>query len=155
MAELPFAVETPGAGVAVAADGNPHTVLQVVAPANQRLVLDSVDVGGKGTVVTDGPIRVRILRQTTAGTMTALTPVKLDDSLAETIQSTAQHTATAEPTASDVIWEGTFHPQSSTGKSWPYGKEPKIKGGGRLGMEITLPGSGSSNTVVGSMHLRE
>ena len=113
------------------------TVMQLVAPANQRLKVARVGVFFNGTSTTAQPVQVRVLRQTSAGTMSALTPVKLNNSDGETIQSTAQQNASAEPTASDVydVWE--IHPQSGYDVMYPLGQELVVKGGDRLGIECT------------------
>jgi len=115
------------------------TVLQVVAPANQRLKVLSWGVFFDGTSVTEAPVEIVLQRQSTAGTMSALTPVKNDDSLAETIQTTAQHTATAEPTSGDVIDVVEVHPQQGYEKLYPLGQEPIIGGGDRLAIRCTAP----------------
>lgn len=108
------------------------TILQVVAASNHRVVLNKIVVSFEGVTVTDAPIQVRVLRQTTAGTMSALTLVK-DGDTAETLEVTAQHTASAEPTAGDVLESQMVHPQSSRVFVGPY----VVPGGGRLGVEVT------------------
>ena len=70
------------------------TIMQLVAASNHRVKLLEWGVYFDGTSTTAEPVQVRLLRQTTAGTMSSLTPTKNDDSLAETLQTTAQHTAT-------------------------------------------------------------
>ena len=113
------------------------TILQIVAATNQRVLIDEIAISFKGTSPTDAPIWLRVLRQTTAGTMSALTPVKNNNGDDETLQTTAQHTATAEPTAGDVLMAQEIHPQ--TGYTWqaPFGRQIVVKGGGRLGIEVT------------------
>lgn len=117
------------------------TLLQIVAPTNQRLKVREVSVSGKGVSNTGTPGKVRVLRQTSAGTMSALTPVKWDSTDDETLQVTAQHTATAEPSAGNVLMIEEMHPQ--TGFCWqaPFGGEIIVPGGTRLGVEITLDAS--------------
>lgn len=115
------------------------TVIQIVAPANHRLRVKRVGVFFDGTSVTAEPIQVRVLRQTTAGTMSALTPVPLDKSLAETLLTTAQHTATAEPTAGDVVDVFECHPQQGYEIIYPLGDEIIVQGAGKLGIECTAP----------------
>lgn len=115
------------------------TVLQVVAPTNHRVKVLSWGVYFDGVSSAAEPVQVRLLRQTTAGTMTSLTLVKRDNSLSETIQSTAQHTATAEPTAGDVLEGKEVHAQGGYEKIFPFGQEIIIGGGGRLGIECTAP----------------
>lgn len=114
------------------------TVLQLIAPANQRLKLLRWGLYFDGTSATDEPVYVRLLRQTTAGTMSALTIVKNNAGDAETLQGTAQHTATVEPTASDVLDSVNIHPQGGGYEViFPVGQEVVISGGGRLGIECT------------------
>lgn len=117
--------------------GGAKTVIQVVAPSNIRVKILGWGVGFDGILTTGQPVQVRLLRQTTAGTMSALTPVNTN-SVAETIQSTAQQNATAEPTAGNVIWIGAVHPQQGIVLQYPYGSEPIIAGGGRVGLEVNV-----------------
>lgn len=114
------------------------TLLQVVAAANHAIKVREISVSFKGVSNTDAPILVRVLRQSTAGTMSALTPVKSpNDDSDETLQVTAQHTATAEPTAGDVLKTELVHPQ--TGFLWQprFGEEIKVGGGDRIGIDVT------------------
>lgn len=136
MAAVIFSANT--AEVALSA-ATAKTVLQVTAPTNQRVKVLRVGIFFDGTSPTAEPVQVRVLRQTTAGTMTSLTPVKTDGSLSETIQSTAQHTASAEPTAGNVLEALEIHPQGGREIIYPFGQEPIIQGGGRLGIELTAP----------------
>lgn len=116
-----------------------ETIMQLVAPANHRVKLLRWGVFFDGTSVTAEPVQIRLLRQTTAGTASALTPVKMDDSVAETIQTSAQHDFTAEPTAGDVLESYNVHPQQGIAMIYPLGQEPIIGGGDRLGIECNAP----------------
>lgn len=117
------------------------TLLQVVAAANHAVLIDEISVSFQGTSNTASPVRVDVLRQTTAGTMTAggtNSSIKFDpDDVDETIQTTINDTATAEPSASDILFTWFVHPQ--TGLDWqaPFGKSIKIGGGDRLGLRVT------------------
>jgi hypothetical protein len=82
-------------------------------------------------------VKIRLLRQTTAGTATAATPVKNNSADTETLQTTAGYNASAEPTAGDVLWMGECHPQAGYEIILPFGQEIIIPGGGRLGIELT------------------
>lgn len=115
------------------------TVLQLVAAANHRDKLLGWGVFFDGTSTTGEPVQVRLLRQTTAGTMSALTPTKRDDSIADTLLTTAQHTATAEPTAGDLLEAIEVHPQQGYQVLYPMGAEVIIGGGDRVGIECTAP----------------
>jgi len=79
------------------------SILQVVAPANHRIQPTWIGGSFNGVTANDPPLMVQVLRQTTAGTSGANTPVKLDDSLAETLQITARDTFVAEPAAGDIL----------------------------------------------------
>lgn len=126
------------AEVALAAS-TAKTVIQLTAPTNTRLKLLSYKVSFDGVSPTAEPAQVRLLRQTTAGTMSSLNPVKQDSGISDTLRSTGQHTATVEPTAGDVLDNIECHPQSGYEKLYPYGQEIKIPGTTRLGVEVTCP----------------
>lgn len=119
----------------------PKTVLQVTAPANQRLRIIGFGVYFDGTSVSAEPINVKLARQSNAGTMSSVTPTKSDDSLPETIQSTASADASAEPTTGDVIKFLNIHPQSGYEMASGVKDEDWIKGGGRVGIIVTAPAS--------------
>lgn len=114
------------------------TLVQIVAPTNQRMIVKSFGIAFDGTSSTAEPVKWRVLRQTTAGTMSSLTPVKLSAG-SETVQSTAQHTATAEPTAGDVLDSGECHPQGFYEKVVPTDQKWEVPGGTRLGIECVAP----------------
>lgn len=117
-----------------------ETVLQIVAPTNQRVKVLGWGVFFDGTSVTAEPVQVILTRQTGAGTSSANTPVRLDGSLSETIQTTARDTFTAEPTSDDATIDVVeVHPQQGYEKLYPLGQEPIIDGGGRLGIKCTAP----------------
>ena len=132
MADLNFTLTT--AEVSVAA-GVAKTILQAVAAANHRVRVHTWGYYMKGGSTS---AKARLLRQTTAGTMSALVPAKTGTE-SETIQTTGLHTATAEPTAGDVL--ATKEGPSYEGEYTP-GREVKIPGAGRLGVEITADSTG-------------
>ena len=116
------------------------TVIQAVAAANHRIKILRWGVFFDGTSVTAEPVQVRLLRQTTAGTMTSLSPVLVAPAgAAETIQTTAQHSASAEPTAGDVLDVIEVHPQQGYEVIYPMGQEISVPGAGRIGIECTSP----------------
>lgn len=145
MANLAFTITTPAGGVTNAADANPHTVLQAIAPANHRVLVRSFEIGFRGVVVTGTPIELAVLYQSTAGTGgTSVTP-RNTNAVAETIQTTALRGAfSAEPTAGNIIWEGSCQPQLASGKAFTFSQEFVIPGGGRLGLRVTDSSSAGS-----------
>ena len=146
MAGLNFSVTTEGE-IALAAAAT-KTVLQLVAPTNQRVEVMGLSVSFDGVSATQEPIKVDLLRQTTAGTGgSAATPSK-DGDYAETIQTTAQkNIATAEPTAGAVLRSWNIHPQFGIDKTFRKG-EVQVPGGGRLGLRCTTAGGVAVNVVA-------
>lgn len=108
------------------------TLLQLVAASNHRVTEVYFNIHFEGVTPTDAPIQVRILKQTTAGTMSALTLVKDNAGDTETLEVSAQHTATAEPTAGDVKQILLIHPQGGAREIGPF----VIPGGERLGLDV-------------------
>ena len=124
-------------GVALAA-ATAKTVLQITAAANHRVLLRGFRLSLDGVAGDGVPVRWGLYRQTTAGTMTAVTEVLLDDDVSETLQTTCFHTATAEPTtAADPIKQGRVHPQTGYGEDLPFERPIHIGGGDRLALVCT------------------
>lgn len=135
MAGVNWNANTPVVSLAAA---TAKTVLQIVAPANQRLLVRRFHVSFQGVANSDKPVLVEVVRQSTAGTMSALTLTKGHDGDDETLQATAQHTATVEPTTGDVLWRDVVHPQGGTLQVLlPESRPIPVKGGGRLGIRCT------------------
>lgn len=124
------------------------TILQIIAAANIRLRIERVTWSFKGITAADVPVACELLRQTTAGTVSAATPVKVNESDDETLQVTAGHTATAEPTASTVKTAATVHPQTTFVQTFPPGRELYVKGGERLGARLLSPAQAGTVRVV-------
>lgn len=122
---------------------SPTTLLQLVAPANQRVAVKQVSVGFDGVVNTNTPVLVQLFRQTTAGTVSgssATIKPKADD-ISTAVQSTVQDGFTVEPTYGDLLWSMTVHPQTGCIYPLPIPGEIIVKGGGRLGLVCTAPQS--------------
>ena len=137
MADLQFTVK-PTAEVALSA-ATPKTELQVKAPAHQRVKIKGWGVYFDGTSVSAEAVNVKLDRQSTAGTMSAVTPSKCDDSLPETVQCTASVNASVEPTTDEVLQYRNVHPQSGYEHTYGIGDEDKIKGGGYVGILCDAP----------------
>lgn len=132
-------IATASPGEVALAAATAKTVLKIVAPANHRVAILGWGVSFDGISPTAEPVVVRLLRQTTAGTFTSLTPVKADGSLGETVQTTAGHTATVEPTAGNILKRVNVHPQSGYEEVVPLGQEFVLAGGEQVGIECTAP----------------
>lgn len=117
-----------------------RTVGQLVAAANQRVKITGFGLSFDGVSTTAQPVQVRILRQTDAGTTSAGTITLLEKDLSSiTPQTTGRITATAEPTAGDVLRTFTIHPQTSYAEYFPFGQEIMIQASGRVGIEVNAP----------------
>jgi len=114
------------------------TVLQVKAPTNQRLKVKRWGVFFDGIDGTAEPVQVRLLRQTDAGTLSSVTPVK-QVAGSETVQATAGHTATVEPSAGDVIDVAEVHPQTGYEVVISFDMPIEVPGGGWIAIECTAP----------------
>lgn len=122
-----------------ALDTNAHTVLQVISGTNCITCLQMIEVTFDGTSNNATPVQIDLLRQTTAGTMSALTPRKTKDT-STSLQATAQEKATAEPTPSDLIHSWFIHPQAGVihELTLPDG-EIELPSAARLGLRVTAP----------------
>jgi len=118
-----------------------RTVLQLVAATNHRVKVYKWSISFDGVSPTAEPVWVYLVRQTSAGTMTALT-CQQKTPTSETIQTTARYAATAEPTndsPAQIIESYEVHPQ--TGLTILYGDAEAIRiaGGLRLGLVCVAP----------------
>lgn len=117
------------------------TILQVVAPSNQKLLINGLSVHFQGSDPTDTPVLVEFLRQSSAGgDGDALTPVKERPGDDETIQSSALSDidGSTQPTDGDEAHPRKFIPATG-GYEWqaPFGREIEVPGGGRFGIAVT------------------
>lgn len=127
------------AGVSITAS-TAKTLVQVVPGTNTPVRVIEVGVSFTSTTSTDVPVQIDMLRQSTAGTSSALTLVADQESNSKTAVATALQTFTAEPTAGNVLrsWQvtpigGLFVIQ------FPLGREPDALTN-RIGLKVT-PGA--------------
>lgn len=114
------------------------TVIQLIAPANQRLLVKSFGIFFDGTDPLAEPVQIYLVKQSTAGTMTSATPVR-ETPGSEAVQATATINATAEPTLASTLRRFECHPQSGYEVILPLGDEVIVAGGERLGIIATAP----------------
>jgi len=115
------------------------TLAQIIAAANHRVRVERVRVSFKGTSAAEAPVLVKLAVQTDAGTMSSLTLAKANSADDETLQTTAQHTATSEPTTTTVLASQLVHPQGSYDFVFPPGRDLFMPGGTRLGVLLDTP----------------
>lgn len=124
------------------------TILQARAHATRNLAVMRAWATCDSTVTTGTTIQ--LLRQTTAGTMTTLSPGPLGmRPNSGTAGFTAGRTATVEPTASDIL----FHEEFSRVNGWLYlptqDEQIIIPAAGFLGMKFSVAPSPSATWTYG------
>ena len=121
------------------------TIVQIIAAANHRVLLEYCKVTFQGIVATDAPIQCEILIGTSAGTSSALTVNKWNPADDETLLITALEAFTVEGTSTTVKLRDYVHPQ---GKGvWTFGMGLPVLGGTRMNFRVVTPGV-SVNTIV-------
>jgi hypothetical protein len=130
------------------------TAIQLVPATNIGVRLNALEITFDGISTTDPAAVCVLMRQSTAGTMSSLTLVERNTNDPGAIQMTAQHTATVEPTSSDVLHRWDIHPQG--GKTIYFnkalGNELIMYSGERYGLVITAP---NAVNVIVSCDLEE
>jgi hypothetical protein len=127
---------TPSSVVALTG-GVAKTVQQLVSPANQACMMKKIHTTYDGTSSTATPGLNALYLQTSAGTASALSPVKYPRSdESETLQSTGQTNFTVEPSYGNLVWRYHVHPQLGFVYEWAYGDLFKCVGGGRIGLVL-------------------
>jgi hypothetical protein len=101
-----------------------------------------------GTQPRNEPVQIRVLRQTSSGTADALSLVKLDSGLSETIQTTARYNFTVEPTSGDVLESYNIHPQQGIFVPYVLGQEIILPGGTRLGIDCNAPNDVNARAFI-------
>lgn len=114
------------------------TAVQIQAVTNHRVKVTGWAVYFDGIASTAVPIRARLVRQTTAGTMSVLTLVKTANR-PETLLTTGTSNAAAEPTLGDVVDIALVHPQQGYEVKFTPGQEIIVGGGERIGIEVNAP----------------
>jgi len=135
MAGLMFNAE-----VTVTPSHDPETLIQIVAAANHRVIIHSIELYGQGNTPASANDNFYLAIQTTAGTASALTLNKMDPNYAETLQTTAQKTVTVEPTTGINVWQGAMHEQGTLIR--PFAPEHRIiiTGGTKMGLICSMTG---------------
>lgn len=122
----------------VATTTSTKTIIQLVAPTNQRLKILQWGISFKGVTNSDAPIKVDLVEQSTAGTSSALTCYREPDGGSETVQGTAREAVTVEPTLTNVMESHEVHPQGGS-FDWvaPQLNPILMAGGKRVGIRVT------------------
>jgi len=124
----------------------------LIAPANQGIRINRIGVSFKGISNTQAPFLVELVRQTSAGTMTAygaLGPIKRDSGISSSLQTTGAHSATStEPTTGDLLASEYVHPQTGVEKFLSLQHDVVVAPGERIGLRVTADSSVDSSWTV-------
>lgn len=123
---------------AIVSGTSAKTILQLLTPSTVRGLLTGWAISFDGVTGGAVPGLVEILRQTSAGTMTALTPNPVD-SAAPASLITASHTATVEPSGGTVIYSKRISPNGGVIDVPLYGDDRiRIPISSFLGLRVTF-----------------
>ena len=125
-----------------------ETLIQIVAAANHRVKVLEWGIFFDDSDVDAVPVAVVLQRQSDAGTSGANTPTKNDDSLAETLLTTARDACTVEPTSGDVVDMILCHPQTGFVRQYRVGEEVIVGGGDRVGVRATAPAGVNARAYI-------
>lgn len=140
-----YAVTVSGESLAAA---TVETLAQIVAPAARRLKLVRWGVSFNGADVTKAPVRVELLRLTSAGSSAAFTPVKMDPT-DEVASATARVAHTAEPTAGDVLEVHYLTPAGGNLiENYAPEEAPVVQASGRLGIRVLANDAVNANCFL-------
>lgn len=126
-----------------------ETAVQLAASASKTIELVRWSISFNGTNAADGPVRVQLLRQLSAGTSSDFVPFKVDPS-SDAPLARGRTAFTAEPSASDVLETYLVTPYAGL-LTMDYAPDARIKiaPSARLGLRcLALSAVGVSATMV-------
>lgn len=126
----------------------PKTVAHISTPTTQRIKLTYISVALDGAASAT-PVRVDLVRQTTAGTATTVTPNPIDLDAPASL-TTCSKNATSEPTAGVILYSWYVAAGGQTFMvNFAPGEEPIVQESARIGLRITAPAACNSITNIG------
>jgi hypothetical protein len=148
MARLRFALATTAE---VALTTAPKTVVQLGAPANQRVAVRGFSVAFDGVSSTAGCAQVLLVIQTT-GTQagTSLVGVKDLRGTTESINSTGLQAFSSEPTYSDILRTYNINQMTGYERAFAQDEEIELAGGTRLGLVVVASSAVNAQAFIGA-----
>ena len=123
-----------------AVNSTTSTVLQLIAPTNQRLRVIGYEISFDGTNSANAPAQISIERQTSGTFTNTVTPKKINDPSGslETMQASSKNTCTVQPTSGDQLHFFTV-PVFGGLLVYPLppGQEDMVSGGTIIGIKVT------------------
>lgn len=143
-----YSVNVTAEGVAAA---TVETLIQVVAGASKPFRLSRWGVSFNGATTTDQPVRVELLRLTSAGTSSALTPFRFDPT-GEVSMAQGRTSHTAEPAPSDVLEVHYITPAGGNlvevySPGYPD-ERPIVAPNGRIGIRVLAVAAVNANAFL-------
>ena len=124
------------------------TLIQLVTGATRKIWVSEVAIGFKSVTATDVGVLVQVVRQSTAGTASAVTPAPVVEGHPAAI-STAQEIFTVEPTSGVVVREWEITPiGGQLVYQLPLGTEIEMAVSARLGLLVTAPQNQSARAYI-------
>ena len=110
-----------------------ETLVQVTAPAGGYCSVVAWGISFEGVTAANEPVLVDLLRQTTAGTGAAFTPLEWNE-LGRAASSTALNGFSAEPTAGDILHPNYIDPEGGFEAWYEERLRPVFSSSGRVGL---------------------
>lgn len=125
-----------------------ETLVQIVTGSTRQVKIKEWGISFDGVTATATPIRVDLLRQTTAGTSSSLTVME-NDPTGPAVISTALQDFSAEPTAGDVLWSEYITPAGGFDRvQLPLGEEIVVDVSTRIGLRVVVPSGSNCNAIA-------
>lgn len=110
-----------------------QTLVQVTSPSGGYCSVVGWGISFEGVTAANEPVLVDLLRQTTAGTAAAFTPLPLNLN-GRAAASTAQNTFTVEPTASSILHPEYVDPEGGFSVLYEERLRPVFNNGAAIGL---------------------
>jgi hypothetical protein len=145
-----MAIYTARVSGAATASNAARTMVQVVAGSTKRVKVKEFSCSFDGADSTKTPVLVELLRETTAGTSSALTIVENEEALESPIATALQTFTATDPTAGDILFSAYVTPAGGLlGWQYPLGDEPVVAPSGRIAVRVTtVTASGTPNCAA-------
>lgn len=138
--------------------GLTKTLIQLQAPTNQGVAWLRASVSFQGVTVSDAPVKVDIVKQTSAGTMQAYTEVlACGPGASITPQATVTTNASSsdEPTTTDIVDVKYVHPQAGYEYVFTEGQDELTYANARYALRVVAPSSFTTCNLVASLWWEE
>lgn len=130
------------------------TLLQLVPATNRPIKVREISFSMDGSAA-QKPFAFELLIQSTAGTASGVTPVKLSRTDGTTPVTSAQQTFTVEPTPGEVLKRWYVSPQSGLVYTVPDPDGLVIASTERLALRAIVPAAATTVNCVGYIEIEE